>query len=786
MKKERSFRELPHREIEKSVPVLGYARIRPFLPKEHELDDSLRSIIEVHKDVAMLDDPRKPADTPPDAFSLDRIFNDIGRPACNETQVVVFDEVMRSLVNGAVSGVNGCVVAYGATGTGKTFTCFGTQAFPGLGRRLCPALFEQIERCMEKGVSWTMTASFFELYNEKIHDLLSDDKTKVECKLRSSPGGVYVEGLRASRIEAPADASDIILKGETARSTNQQSSKTHAAFVVDLVRSDAVRSTIRKSRITIVDLAGIERSSKRGQPLSSKQVLDQKNVNVSLMSLRRVVDSLTDQKKIVTSAPFRDSVLTWYLSDSIGGNCRCTVIATVSPHPDHCEEIAQTLQFTEKVKHVFCRPVVNEQQCEAAVADLEAAMRSLKAQMQMSSQESSADFGRNTQVELANLEKELSVALAVKQMKEVRYSVVKELVERQASELAEVERLVEGKMHTLREVKAAEREAAELLQRRSETAQLIDEHVLINEKRNGQIHYARQRGKSMLRRIESVEKKLVESKHDEVSTKQRGIADLFRLATELGRQREEIAFYNKTVQSLMIKEKELHNRGRAARDNVKSQGKENNDRTLECELLLTELERLMTVLNSETELKMCAVENIVRTTDGLNHETSAARALLAHLECEICLTNDTRDPSVGKVDQIRVLEARIQTQLLEAASLDSEVQLLLKEEDRLQEIVEAKQREIGAIDLVIVECLDKQRHVSDTILTAERQAVESLEGEVGELSHLLRTAEFDLDQVASSHAAAAKKLANLQKSHVQLERYVTERLFNPQAPHARH
>jgi hypothetical protein len=784
MKKEKSFRDMSRTAIAKSVSVVGYARVRPFLAKELELDDATEPIVDLYVDVALIADPRKPSDTPPDAFSLDRIFNDLGKPPCEEAQSALFEEVMRPLLNAAVTGVNGCVMAYGAASTGKTFTCFGSNECPGIARRTGPALFSQLE-VPEKGVRTTVSCSMFELYNEKVNDLLwaPDDKGRVECRIRCSQSGVLVEGLRSIKVTTAAELQDLIVKGEMSRAAHSQnSSKTHAVFLLDIVRSDAPRSVIRKSQITVLDLAGTERTKRAGfMTVSSKNVLEQKNVTVSLMALRRVVDVLTEQKKGSGTAPFRDSVLTTFLSDTIGGNCRCSLIATISAHPEHYDDTVATLEFAEKMKHVQCRPVVNEQHCEAAVADLEAQMRALKAQMMQAASEPSADFGRSASMELSQLEKELSVAMAVKQVKEQRSMAMKEQVERRSNELAEVERQVEGKMNILREVQATEREVEHLLARRSETAQQIDEHVLLNEKRNLQIQYARQRGKSMLRRIEQVEKKLRESKNDEVTAKQRGIADVLRLATELGRQREEIQFYRKTVQSLMLKEKELHKRARSVRDEVKGLGVANNDISLECELLLTELERLTTMLDSETELKMCAVTAVTRATEAVRCDIVAMRG-----ELELCSTRVSElqgavRTSVAAAPQEKSLRDKIAAEEQLLALLDSEATCLLAEEAQLQQFVELRHVRLGDLETDKAAVLRKQAELSDAASQGERQAVANLSDESRELEHLLLTAEGELEEATTSLAAATKKLSTLQKAHIQLERYVTDRLFNPHA-----
>ena len=144
---------------------------------------------------------------------------------------------------------------------------------------------------------------------------------------------------------------------------NDVSSRSHAVFqiTVEQMTTDKElndnKAQIKVGKLNLVDLAGSERiriTGTRGQQLE-----ESKKINKSLSCLGNVINALTD-KKGKNYIPYRDSKLTRLLQDSLGGNCKTTMIATISPSEDAFSESLSTLYFAQRAKKIKNRPIINE------------------------------------------------------------------------------------------------------------------------------------------------------------------------------------------------------------------------------------------------------------------------------------------------------------------------------------------------------------------------------------------------------------------------------------------
>ena len=188
------------------------------------------------------------------------------------TQQVVFDSCGKPLVGHCISGFNCALLAYGQTGSGKTHTMMGDEAdeaAAGVIPRLCKALIEEVDiLTREKGQNNVVDVSYYEIYNEKVYDLLSNT-VEIACRVREHPDqGAYVEGLTRVPVKAYDDVSAVIHRGGKHRAVastllNSASSRSHAVFTVYLTQSiSSMESTLTPLADGTANAAPIQRFSK--------------------------------------------------------------------------------------------------------------------------------------------------------------------------------------------------------------------------------------------------------------------------------------------------------------------------------------------------------------------------------------------------------------------------------------------------------------------------------------------------------------------------------------------
>ncbi|KAK3066032.1 hypothetical protein LTR53_017772, partial [Teratosphaeriaceae sp. CCFEE 6253] len=252
-------------------------------------------------------------------------------------------------------GYHTCIFAYGQTGSGKSYTMMGTPDQPGLIPRTCRGLFERIEAEQNSSITYGVHVSYFEIYNEHVKDLLTRPTTPPSyLKIRESKSdGVYVQSLTDESVKSYEDIERLMKAGDANRTTastkmNDTSSRSHAVFTLTLkqIQHDiATDSTIeRLARMRLVDLAGSERANRT--EATGQRLREGGNINQSLTTLGRVIAALADPKRAKVSrltglqnqakrraevVPYRDSVLTWLLKDSLGGNSKTAMVACISP-----------------------------------------------------------------------------------------------------------------------------------------------------------------------------------------------------------------------------------------------------------------------------------------------------------------------------------------------------------------------------------------------------------------------------------------------------------------------
>ncbi|KAF9583729.1 Kinesin-like protein kif15, partial [Lunasporangiospora selenospora] len=311
------------------------------------------------------------------------------------TQERVFNDVGKSIVEQCVKGYNGTIFAYGQTGSGKTYTMQGPTNMTdianhterGIIPRCLEYLFSLIATEEEKisSVKYLCKASYIEIYNESIYDLL-DNSTVARATREDIKRGVYVDGVVEESIHSPEDAYKLFELGAanrhiSATSMNRESSRSHTVLTLTIQSMTLVDGInhIRESRFNLVDLAGSER-----QKLAHTEGMRLKeagNINKSLLCLGSVINALGEiAGGHSRHVHYRDSKLTFLLKDSLGGNSNTFIVANVSPSALCYQESLSTLRFAQRAKMIKNKAVVNED-IQGNVNELRAEIQRLKAEL---------------------------------------------------------------------------------------------------------------------------------------------------------------------------------------------------------------------------------------------------------------------------------------------------------------------------------------------------------------------------------------------------------------------
>uniref|UniRef100_A0A673AXG8 Kinesin-like protein n=1 Tax=Sphaeramia orbicularis TaxID=375764 RepID=A0A673AXG8_9TELE len=272
----------------------------------------------------------------------------------NTEQIQVYDTCARQIVKDVLGGYNGTIFAYGQTSSGKTHTMEGKLHDPqlmGIIPRIASDIFDHIYS-MDENLEFHIKVSYFEIYLDKIRDLLDVSKTNLavhEDKNRVP----FVKGCTERFVSSPEEVMDVIDEGKANRhvavtNMNEHSSRSHSIFLINIKQENVETEMKLSGKLYLVDLAGSEKVSKTG---AEGSVLDEaKNINKSLSALGNVIAALSEGKK--THVPYRDSKMTRILQDSLGGNCRTTIIICCSPSVYNEAETKSTLMFGQRAKTI--------------------------------------------------------------------------------------------------------------------------------------------------------------------------------------------------------------------------------------------------------------------------------------------------------------------------------------------------------------------------------------------------------------------------------------------------
>ncbi|OXB57486.1 hypothetical protein ASZ78_011827 [Callipepla squamata] len=244
-------------------------------------------------------------------FVFDAVF------AETSTQLEVFEHTTKGVLDGFLNGYNCTVLAYGATGAGKTHTMLGSPEDPGVMYLTMMALYNCMEQLKEKICN--IAVSYLEVYNEQIRDLL----------VNSGPLAVREDAQKG-----------VVVQGLTL----------HQIYLRQQDKIASISQNVRIAKMSLIDLAGSERASATNA--KGARFREGANINRSLLALGNIINALADPKSKKQHIPYRNSKLTRLLKDSLGGNCRTIMIAAVSPSFMFYDDTYNTLKYANRAKDI--------------------------------------------------------------------------------------------------------------------------------------------------------------------------------------------------------------------------------------------------------------------------------------------------------------------------------------------------------------------------------------------------------------------------------------------------
>ena len=357
---------------QKSETIKVCIRIRPLLPHEDieywEINKEENSISssqiienekEINKNIFIKPNPLNTllieSIYTPQNFHFDKIYT---KEVSSQT---IYLEMCREITKNFLKGINGSIFTYGQTTSGKTYTMLGNPKNPGILPCVLKDIFDNLNKLTKENINmnYKVYCSYIEIYNENIHDLLTDASS---LKLiDDNKYGIIVSESKKEEIKNFEEGIQMKNIGEENRKyrdtmINEYSSRSHTIFqlFLEITSIDESNiSTTKNSILNLVDLAGSEKLT-QGKNSNSETGY----INKSLFVLANVINKLAEGKN--NYIPYRDSKLTRLLSVALGGNSLITIICNVSPSASNYFQTLSTFRFASRAKVVKLKPNVNE------------------------------------------------------------------------------------------------------------------------------------------------------------------------------------------------------------------------------------------------------------------------------------------------------------------------------------------------------------------------------------------------------------------------------------------
>ena len=354
--KNNNYINATNKNSQKSQIIIAI-RLRPLSQNEKDLSDieSVSVINSTSLTVSAENYTKKNNQIKYQQFFFDHVFDK------NASQQEIYNKTTKPLLEKIIEGFNATVFAYGATGSGKTYTMLGNnQNERGIMPRSVSDLFKLLQK--QKNKEFRIQVSYVEIYNEEIRDLLGN---REELKLHEDPvKGVLLQGVKELYVENADNFFDILYKGNMKRTVgktnaNETSSRSHALLRINIENKDKEGPNSLKincGRFILVDLAGSEKNNpainSNNNLSNNKNALRQQEgakINQSLLNLGICINALASKSKFI---PWRNSKLTHILKDYIGGNSKVVMISTISPSLFCLDETLNTLNYSNRAKNI--------------------------------------------------------------------------------------------------------------------------------------------------------------------------------------------------------------------------------------------------------------------------------------------------------------------------------------------------------------------------------------------------------------------------------------------------
>nr|XP_015803105.2 kinesin-like protein KIF3C [Nothobranchius furzeri] len=550
----------------------------------------------------ILRNPRAPPSEPQKTFTFDAVYD------ANSKQRDLYDESVRPLIDSVLAGFNGTIFAYGQTGTGKTYTMQGAWLDPEK-RGVIPNAFDHIFTHISRSQSdkqYLVRASYLEIYREEIRDLLDPNHGSARgLELRESPEtGVYVQDLTSCVCKSLKEIEEVMNVGNQARAVgatdmNEHSSRSHALFLITVECSQPGpdgRKHIRVGRLNLVDLAGSERQTKTG--VQGDRLKEAAKINLSLSALGNVISALADGRS--GHVPYRDSKLTRLLQDSLGGNAKTVMVATLGPASLHYDETLTTLRYANRAKNIQNQPRVNEDPKDALLREFQKEIARLRAQLnhrrwrskqkkdQLEGEGWERDGDEETEGEEEEVEKEAEEYM---KMEEQRLEKEKEAIREDQSMLAEEKQRLLGEKEKMMGDLRKQQEAAEQLTAKYKA---MESKLLVG-------------GKNIIDHTNE-QQKMLEIKRQEIAEQTRGEREMQQQMLvqdeETLELKETFTSLQQEVEAKTKKLKKLYTKLQC----IKAEIKDVNDEHVRSR---QELEQTQNELTRELKLKYLIIENFI-------------------------------------------------------------------------------------------------------------------------------------------------------------------------------
>ncbi|XP_025087513.1 chromosome-associated kinesin KIF4A-like isoform X3 [Pomacea canaliculata] len=330
------------------IKVVG--RCRPLTPEE--IAKGSKSVVNIQgKDKIIINAAGKEQ-----SYSLDSAFG------ADSKNADIYESKCDALLHRALEGYNITIMAFGATGSGKSYLMSGNEEDPGIVPLLSQKLFQNLKQ--RTGKEYMVTASFLEIMDEKMLDLLNPHNNPMTLRQHIIKG-IFVDGLSEMVVQSAEDLAQLYDQGLHARcigaaDVKAHRERAHAIFTITVEQKEHQSSKIGvRSTITLVELAGCEISESANH-----------TVVAGNQGILKVLSALGDSKQKGGHVPYRESLVTRLLQDSLGGNCITLMLVTVSSRDKAYQETHTALQYAQYTKTIQNHVKMNLDDTQDIISEL--------------------------------------------------------------------------------------------------------------------------------------------------------------------------------------------------------------------------------------------------------------------------------------------------------------------------------------------------------------------------------------------------------------------------------